>query len=63
LPFVHAVPSATFGVEQLPLAQLAVWQTPAEHGLHAAPPFPHAEVLVPATHELPFQHPVQQLPP
>lgn len=61
---MHAVPSLAFVLEQVPAAvQVAVWQTPGEHLVQATPPLPQAAALVAVTQVLPFQQPVQQLPP
>jgi hypothetical protein len=45
-----------------PLLQVSVVHSlVSSQPAQATPPVPHAVALVPATHEVPFQQPVQQL--
>jgi hypothetical protein len=50
-------------VLQAPALQLSVVQgSPSSQAAQAAPPFPHAAVVVPGWQAVPFQHPVQHAP-
>jgi hypothetical protein len=59
---LQLIPSVTAVLVHAPLVQASVLQSlPSSHGAHAAPALPQALADVPATHAVPFQHPVQQL--